>query len=81
MFSAPIYETSILFVDIVMADIAFDGCVGSYWVLGLQALLPNCNRDGYNLTVYLAICGRQTKTWLFPHFSLYEIPTFLRSIF
>jgi len=45
----------------VMADIAFDGCVVSYWVLGLQALLPNCNRDGYNLTVYLAICGRQTK--------------------
>ena len=55
---SPIHETSILFVDMVMADIAFDGCVGSYWVLGLQALLPNCSRDGYNLTFFLAIRGR-----------------------
>jgi len=48
----------------VMADIAIDGCVGSYWVLGLQALLLNW-RDGYNLTFVFAICGRQTNTWLF----------------
>lgn len=64
LFSAPIHETSIFFVDMVMADIAIDGCVGSYWVLGLQALLLNW-RDGYNLTFVFAICGRQTNTWLF----------------
>ena len=51
-------------LDMVMADIAIDGCVGSYWVLGLQDLLLNW-RDGYNLTFVFAICGRQTKTWLF----------------
>ena len=51
LFSAPIHETSIFFVDMVMADIAIDGCVGSYWVLGLQALLLNW-RDGYNLTFF-----------------------------
>ena len=77
---SPIHETSIFFVDMVMADIAFDGCVGSYWVPGLQALLMNW-RDGYNLTISLAICGRQTKTCFSPHFSLHEIPTFFRSNF
>ena len=60
MFSAPIHETSISFVDMVMADIAFDGCVGSYWVLGLQALLLNW-RDGYNVTFFVCYLWKVDK--------------------
>ena len=60
LFSAPIHETSISFVDMVMADIAFDGCVGSYWVLGLQALLLNW-RDGYNVTFFVCYLWKVDK--------------------